>query len=783
MVKTRLKIYYYFILFAICLFSSCHTWADEYPGISHAKSGFSMRPKVHAWSPVTVYLTNDSDQDKELELVIPGHSPKTGAEKVFCRRPVHLPPQSKRQERFYCLISNLNNFEVELYQKGYRIARDTFPTKGIESNKVVFLIIDNISGSYSFLSKLKLPNSDEGPVPVYSHPKDLPEKWIGYDGIDVVILGNFRQSDFNGSQLDALKKWLRSGGRLIISSGKEPAQYQNSFVEELLKIKFLGLRIVTNLPAMVQYFKHELKIDKDLDITEVEPLGSKVILKEGQVPLILSSSYGLGEVFFLAFDATHESLTNWQGVDALWKILAEVKPRLFSEDRTSLPDKIGPILTEVVGISVPKFNQVFISLTGYIILIILGHLIFRFYKRPELAWLIYLIVVPITIWLFYQFGQVGKGGYKFSINEISLTELSPDVTSGRSLGYLGIFSPDGITTSLGFHDQTAFGPRTSRALPDKPLFTVLDVEEEEVFTLKDINLAAGRLHLLSFNNILTLGEGINVRMKLSRQGLSGEIINQTGLSIDDCILIYNRHVKPVGLIPNGQTLKVQMHDPVHASPRPLFSNKTIKSKQDVIKEKIISSLFTPPLLAKPVQPGLMFLGWLSSPAFRIDGIEKTEKQDALALVFMRLPIEISAPDEVFIPKGICDIDIPGKGSGGLFFRGEWLRSQHEGELIADFKLPLICSQMHAKNIKIYFQFESAYIDVKLDVYNWLEGRWVRLPIENQIILSDALPYLADGKVRLKVKGEPVHKKAQEGIQVGFWEIKDLDIEVRGILND
>ncbi len=752
-------------LFIISMCGLCPAWAGDEPGITHARAGFSMRPRMNAWSGGTVHLSNPSEQGKEVEVAIQSSTPKAGAEKFFYRRPVYLPPQSKRQERFYALLGNLTNFEVELYQKGIRIGRDTFPVKGIESNVPVFLIIDEVQGSYSFLSKLKLPKGLESPVPVYSHPKDLPEKWIGYDGIDTVILGAFNREDLNGHQVEALKEWVRAGGKLIISSGERYAQYQNGFAEELLSIRVLGVR----------------RVD-DLYLTEVYPADNKILLKQGAIPLILTSNYGNGKVIFLSFDASRGTVpghNDKKGENGLWEDLVGNESNPFLEENTSLADKIEPIFTEVVGVSVPGFNQVVIFLTGYLILIISGHLIFMYRKRPELAWLVYILCVPLAIWLSYHIGQTGKRGPKLSINEVSVTELSPGGTSGRSSVYLGFFSPDGLTGSLVLRDPAAYGPRFSRALPDKPLFKVIDVQEDDVWTLKDINLSAGTLHTLSFNNIVTVGEGVDVQMTLRGDGLAGEITNRTGQALDDCLLIYNRYIKPVGSIPNGETIKIRMDDPADAGWHRGYSQKAIKAKQDVLREKIISSLWTPPIFAKPVKTDLVFSGWFSKPVFPVDAVNIDEKKEGNALMIMKVPVKLEEGDGILIPKGICDMELVNKASGALFYRGQWLRSQREAEITVDFVLPRICRGMFAEGIKIYFKFDAADVEVKLDAYNWQDGRWVAFPVENQITLSEARAYLHDGKVRLKVSGKPVREVQSEGLHAGFWEIKDLDVEVKG----
>ncbi|GAG82185.1 unnamed protein product, partial [marine sediment metagenome] len=312
----------------------------------------------------------------------------------------------------------------------------------------------------------------------------------------------------------------------------------NSFVEEMLDMRVLGMRKVTDLPSMVKHFESGLKIDKDLYLSEVYPGSSKVILKEKEVPLILSSNYGSGKVFFLSFDMSHESIRRWSGAANLLSELLAAEGSLFPENRTSLADKIEPILIDVVGVTVPRFGHVAAFLLSYLGVVILSCIIFRFRKRPELAWLIFPVAVPIAISIAYQMGQVGKGETGLSVSEISVTELSPGYGQGMSRGYLGFFSPDGLTTSITFNEPTCYGPRPSRVIPERPPFRLIEVQQEVLFTLKDLTLKAGTLQTLSFNNIASLGEGIDGEIALTKDGLVGQITNRTGQQLDGCLLVY-----------------------------------------------------------------------------------------------------------------------------------------------------------------------------------------------------------------------------------------------------
>ncbi len=773
------------IKFLVICFSICFVFSglpkalsDDNPVISHARAGLGLRPHAEAWSEVTVRVSNPGDS-KEVEVVVLGQGPKIGAERVLCRRLLYLPAESKREEKFYAPFGQIPHLEVQLYHKEIRIDKDTFPVKVIEAESPVFLIIDEGSGAYSFLTKLEVAGFSDSPVPVYVQPRNLSEKWMSYDGIDVVILRSFCQEDVSGHQVEALKQWVAGGGTLIITSGEHYNQYRSSFVEEMLDMRVLGMRKVTGLPSMVKRFGSGLKIDKDLYLTEVYPGSSKVILKEKEVPLILTSNYGSGKVFFLSFDMSDELIRRWGGAANLLSELLAAEGSLFPENRTGLADSIEPVLIDLVGVTVPEFGHVAAFLLSYLGVVILSCIIFRFRKRPELAWLVFPVAVPIAILIAYQMGQVRKGETGLSVSEISVTELSPGNGQGKSRGYLGFFSPGGLTTSITFNEATSYGPRVSRAIPERAPFKVIDVQQGQLFTLKDLTLSAGTLQTLSFDNIASLGEGIDTRMMLTKDGLVGQITNRTGQRLDGCLLVYNRYIKPIGSLDNGQTIKVQMADPDCSSWLRDYSWSRIKTRQNVLRERIVSSLFKPTFLGKRVKPGFVFLGWISSPLFDFTATGARVKKDALALLATKVPVVVKEEDEIFVPKGICDVESASRQI--LLFRGEWKRSHREGDATVDFVLPHVCRKMIAREIKVYSQFRAIDMEVSVELYNWEEKRWVQLEAKRRVTLSEARPYLADGRVRVKVSGRPAGEIAWEAISARFWEVKDLDVEIKGFL--
>ena len=58
-------------------------------------------------------------------------------------------------------------------------------------------------------------------------PEKLPEKWYGYEGVDLVAIAGHAgidQSFFSAGAIDALEHWVRLGGNLLIACGEDARQ-------------------------------------------------------------------------------------------------------------------------------------------------------------------------------------------------------------------------------------------------------------------------------------------------------------------------------------------------------------------------------------------------------------------------------------------------------------------------------------------------------------------------------------------------------------------------------
>ena len=105
---------------------------------------------------------------------------------------------------------------------------------------MVVTIADNDDGLQGALKSLranalfrggKKPqfNANLQPVRSIQAPStDVPDRWIGFDCTDLVVLGDFVHTSLAPKQLDAIKGWVQGGGNLVVVGGNNAARLNAS---------------------------------------------------------------------------------------------------------------------------------------------------------------------------------------------------------------------------------------------------------------------------------------------------------------------------------------------------------------------------------------------------------------------------------------------------------------------------------------------------------------------------------------------------------------------------
>jgi YD repeat-containing protein len=343
---------------------------------------------------------------------------------------------------------------------------------------------------------------------------DLPDRWFGYDAVDVVVLATGKADFVNqlaqdAERREALLEWVRRGGQLVISV----ARNQQTVAELLKRVRFIDVKIlksevVGELKVMSQQWCKDRGPNKRM-LQQVETAklqlgpGVHVLVKESSGPLIVQASCGLGRVVLVGFDLDLAPFLTWDGQEAFWaRLQNHVAPSLpVRRDRPVRGARVaqpgGPgvavpgMVTEadydmrgVIKRGLETFEEVPVISFGWVALFILFYIVLvgpldyfllkKVFKRLELTWITFPLTVLVVSVLAY-FTAFSMKGDDLRINKIDLVDVDmhgPQQAYGHS--WFTLFSPRAQSYTVGI--EPAVGTWTAK-VPERapgPVVTLLE---------------------------------------------------------------------------------------------------------------------------------------------------------------------------------------------------------------------------------------------------------------------------------------------------------------------
>ena len=296
----------------------------------------------------------------------------------------------------------------------------------------------------------------------------LPTDWFGYDGIDVLVLTT-GDSAFctrlaaDETRMAALRKWVELGGRLIVCASRSAPDW---FADckpfaDLLPGKFVELVRLSQTQAIESFagsrepigrsgVQQNIPVPGLVDVIgRVEAFG-----RGNDLPLVVRSARGLGELVFVGVDLAEPPLADWSGRKAFLHSL--LRPYLTEPDANKSKQKIvslgyddlaGALRQQLghsfAGVMAIGFPVVAALLIGYLLLLgPLNYLLVeKLVRRPWVAWVtLPLVVLATSFGAATLLGAAKKtGGQRMNTAEL----VDVDLTTGRTRGtcWAALYSP------------------------------------------------------------------------------------------------------------------------------------------------------------------------------------------------------------------------------------------------------------------------------------------------------------------------------------------------------
>ncbi len=153
---------------------------------------------------------------------------------------------------------------------------------------------------------------------------ELPEDFASWRSVDWLVLAG--KDAPSTAALKVIEEWVRQGGRVFVSLPSQPAVLADSPLKSWLPFKFATApALVRELGSLEAFAGRNLRIPYTgrLEMPRIEPGDGIVLAASREDAVLVSRSWGLGEVLLLSLDLTTSPLSNWGGLpDLISKCIA-----------------------------------------------------------------------------------------------------------------------------------------------------------------------------------------------------------------------------------------------------------------------------------------------------------------------------------------------------------------------------------------------------------------------------------------------------------------------------
>jgi hypothetical protein len=303
--------------------------------IADIRVGFAGHYKLGCWTPVELLLSaGGRDVRGDLEVVVPDGD---GVPTRVVERGVAIKANEKTWSRVYAKFGRPHAAVTVTFRStdGANIAERTFSgdevpvALGAGSKSGAAKLVLELGSQLDLGSSIRF--SDEGEpeetaVAYVDDPAQLPDRWDGYDGVDLVVLTTSKPKFYrrlSAPVLDALDRWLHLGGRMVISVGKNgpellPAGMPLSRIAPGRFVKTISTR---RFAALESFAGTDISVGNDADrpglqIAMLTNVRGRVEASEGsppdEAPLVIRSIVGFGETTFVTADLDEPALSRWK---------------------------------------------------------------------------------------------------------------------------------------------------------------------------------------------------------------------------------------------------------------------------------------------------------------------------------------------------------------------------------------------------------------------------------------------------------------------------------------
>lgn len=660
------------------------------------------------WSQLVATLENQTAEDQSAKLVFPTSSESAGLVN-FCRE-AWLPARSRVK---LSMPTRMGDLPVDLQQsERISVSLQQARLENLDSiemldqrmefqflplNRKLLLIALDEATEPSALSYLGDPELGQRVLPslTIARPRfaDLPDRWLGYQAVSLLLIGELRPGQLRPAQDQAIADWVRQGGALVFFAADGTEALLSTPLGRMAGVSAGDAGVVDHLTVT------DAEGNPQCDVTlstparmlALTPSDASVLYHASGLPLITHRRAGLGHVFVLAVPsgalAQADLVRLWRRVyleSTVPAALAISMPVDAAGERTDADNFRQcslDALRQIDGRKGLGRGAILLWLGGFVVLtagagILLGRL-----GRAELTWA---MALPVGLALAVGFAiQAGRMKTPARLSSVGLVVLDE---TGRAAARqaTAFYSPaevQDLTVSAGAPTGAVF-PLGATGAKGQSVSTVWTAGPLEMRSVRVAENSAP-----AFETAATLDEpGLSADLTFGPGGIEGIIRNETPQDLEDVILLQRGAAYRIGRLASGTATPVEIGAEDRLANNE-FVPSAIKGRQERLQSELLASLVTPAITNEGRRDGRPFLvGWRDAMPMPPGGDLADTAKDAMTLLAMPLTIEAPGPGtRVSLAREFLDTRFDAVGQGLWSQRTGFLERRENGaiDIVAD----------------------------------------------------------------------------------------------------
>lgn len=300
-------------------------------------------------------------------------------------------------------------------------------------------------------------------------PDQMPGRTEGLSAFDAIVLDTSNPTvidSIDAGRSESLRAWIADGGHLVVVSAAQRQALLDSSLKPILPALPVASTRTFDLGAIESLVGSRnpiVKTGQSMIVTKFDQIaerGGMIIDTASSMPIIVRGIHGFGRVTMLGIDVHDGPFAAWKDRTLFWAKALELKRQVsdseektgnnpltkgggFYENRVSdIAVALRSALDQFPGIRVFGFGLIVTLILAYLLAIgpIDYLLVRRVFKRPELTWVTFPLIVVLVTGAVY-FVTYAVKGRDLRVNKIDLLDLDYVGKYSRGWSTASVFSP------------------------------------------------------------------------------------------------------------------------------------------------------------------------------------------------------------------------------------------------------------------------------------------------------------------------------------------------------